>query len=152
MACREEGLGMANDVNTIIKVKNADREGLDQFIAERFTDVFSSAKAKHQEKGKIAYKGGSLMKPYGFKAVSTVQIKADDTAIVKLWGRPKMYPMAYIALLMLIGGVVGIIIDPVQNAFLGILIVLFLFILRREQKNTNKKIIQILDEVKIKYS
>lgn len=143
---------MTNDVNTMIKVKNADKEGLDQFIAERFTDVFSSAKAKHQEKGKISYKGGSLMKPYGFKAVSTVQINPDDSAIVKLWGRPTMYPMAYIVLLMLIGGVVGIIIDPVQNGFIGLLIILFLFLLKREQKNTNKKIVQILDEVKIRYS
>lgn len=143
---------MANDVNTIIKVKNADKEDLDQFIAERFTDVFSSAKAKHQEKGTIAYKGGSLMKPYGFKAVSNVQINPDDSAIVKLWGRPTMYPMAYIALLMLIGGVFGIIIDPVQNGFIAILIVLFLFLLKREQKNANKKIKQILDEVKIRYA
>lgn len=143
---------MANDVNTMIKVKNADKEGLDQFIAERFTDVFSSAKAKHQEKGKIAYKGGSLMKPYGFKAVSTVQINPDDSAIVKLWGRPTMYPMAYMALLMLIGGVVCIIIDPAQNGFIGILIILFIFLLKREQKNTNKKIVQILDEIKIRYS
>ncbi len=143
---------MANDVNTMIKVKNADKEGLDQFIAERFTDVFSSVKARHQEKGKIAYKGGSLMKPYGFKAVATVQINPDDSAIVKLWGRPTMYPMAYIALLMLFSGVVGIIIDPVQNGFLGILILLFLFLLMRERKNTNKKINQVLDEVKIKYA
>lgn len=143
---------MANDVNTMIKVKNADKEGLDQFIAERFTDVFSSIKAKHKDKGKIAYRGGSLVKPYGFKAVSTIQINPDDSAIVKLWGRPTMYPMAYIAILMLIGGVAGIIIDPVQNGFIGILIILFLFLLKREQKNTNKKINQILDEVKIRYS
>lgn len=143
---------MAEAVNAMIKVKNADKEGVDQFITERFNDVFGSARLKPLENGKVSYKGGSFMKPYGFKALSTVQLTSDDSAIVKLWGRPTMYPMAYLMIVMLFGGVVGVIIDPIEHGFIAILIVLFMFLLRREQKNTNKKINQVLDEVKVRFS
>src|SRR5690606_34295773 len=94
---------MAEKVNTLVKIRNAEREAVNQFLQERFSEVFSKVKANQKDAAQTRYSGGSIIRPWGFKAVSAVQSSSDDALIVKLWGKPKFQQMGYIAMLLVIG-------------------------------------------------
>lgn len=135
-----------------MKVRNTDKQAVDEFIRERFADVFSKAKAKPKGESSIAYKGGSIVRPYGFKAISTIQSSTDDAQIVKLWGRATMAPMAYLVLVLIIGSILGLIINAIEYWFCGLLLIILLVAMAKERKSTAKKINQVLDEVKVRFS
>jgi hypothetical protein len=143
---------MVETVNALVKVRNTDKQAVDEFIRERFQDVFSKAKAKPKGENSVAYKGGSIMRPYGFKAVSTVLSSTDDAQIVKLWGRPTMTPMAFAVLVLIIGSVLGLIINPLEYWFCGVLLIILFVGITKERKSTAKKIHQVLDEVKVRFT
>ncbi|QWK79425.1 hypothetical protein [Ochrobactrum sp. BTU1] len=143
---------MVETVNALVKVRNTDKQAVDEFIRERFAAVFSKSTAKSKGENSVAYRGGSIVRPYGFKAVSTVQSSTDDAQIVKLWGRATMAPMAYAVLALIIGSILGLIADPVEYWFCGLLLAMLFVAMAKERKSTAKKIHQVLDEVKIRFS
>lgn len=143
---------MAEKVNTLVKIRNAEREAVNQFLQERFSEVFSKVKANQKDAAQTRYSGGSIIRPWGFKAVSTVQSSSDDALIVKLRGKPKFQLMGYIAMLLVIGSFLCLVVNPLEYWFCAVVIVLFYIALISERKSTAKKISQVLEEVKIRFS
>ncbi|NKC49682.1 hypothetical protein HED54_23005 [Ochrobactrum anthropi ATCC 49188] len=72
--------------------------------------------------------------------------------IVKLWGRPKFQLMGYVAMLLMIGGFLCLVVNPIEYWFCAVLIVFFYIALISERKSTAKKINQLMEEVKIRFS
>lgn len=143
---------MAETVNTLVKIRNAEREGVNEFLQERFAEVFSKVRAKQKDAARTNYSGGSIIRPWGFKAVSTVQSSSDDALIVKQWGRPKFQLMGYVAMLLMIGGFLCLVVNPIEYWFCAVLIVFFYIALISERKSTTTKINQLMEEVKIRFS
>ena len=63
-----------------------------------------------------------------------------------------MAPMAYAVLVLIIGSIVGLIINAVEYWFCGLLLVILLVAMAKERKSTARKIHQVLDEVKVRFS
>lgn len=143
---------MADIVNVLVKVKNADIQAVKAFISERFKDVFSKAEAKQKDADQTRYSGGSIIRPWGFKVIATVQSADADALIIKLWGRPKFQIMGYIAMLLMIGGFLCLVVNPIEYWFCAVLILFFYIALISERKATTRKISQVLEEVKVRFS
>ena len=122
------------------------------FISERFKDVFSKAQAKQKDEDQTRYSGGSIVRPWGFNAIATVQSADADAIIIKLWGKPKLQIIGYIALLFIFGGFLCLVINPIEFWFCAVIILLFYIALISEQKATTRKISQVLEEVKVRFS
>lgn len=143
---------MTDIVNALVKVRQAETQAVRAFISERFKDVFSKARAKQKDADQTRYSGGSIVRPWGFKAIATVHSADGDALIIKLWGRPKFQLMGYMALLLMIGGFLCLVINPIEYWFCAVLILLFYIALISERKATTKKIGQVLEEVKVRFS
>ena len=143
---------MADLVNALVKVKDADTQAVKTFICERFKDVFSTAQAKQNNADQTRYSGGSIVRPWGFKAIATVQSADADALIIKLWGRPKFQLMGYIAMLLMIGGFLCLVINPIEYWFCAVLMLFFYIALISERKATTRKISQVLEEAKVRFS
>ena len=139
-------------VNGLVKVKGADSQAVNAFISERFADIFSKAKKKQKDTFQVLYSGGSIIRPWGFKATSTVQSADAEALIIKLWGRPKFQFMGYIAMLLMIGSFLCLIVNPIEYWFCAVLILLFYVALASERKASARKINQVLKEVKERFS
>jgi hypothetical protein len=63
-----------------------------------------------------------------------------------------MTPMAFAVLVLIIGSVLGLIINPLEYWFCGVLLIILFVGITKERKSTAKKIHQVLDEVKVRFT
>jgi len=90
---------MPKSVDTVVRINNPDVTAVQDAVKARLENVFSSVKSTPRKTHGVFYKGGSLLKPYGFKATVTTEPAGDNTTVVRLVCRPKMNALAYIAMM-----------------------------------------------------
>jgi hypothetical protein len=143
---------MPKTVDALVKVKNADAQQVLDFVKSRFSDIFSKVTSSPTGQDSWTYKGGSLLRPYGFKALISVEAVSGDATMLKIAGRPKMGLMAYLLMLVAATLLIFGLSNPIQG-FWGLIAAAVLVIAsKRDQKKVSKQLEQIAAETVTRFS
>lgn len=90
---------MPSTIETMVRVRSDAATALD-FLKGRFAEFFSKVNTTSISGQRTSLKGGSLLRPYGFKATVVFEQAGPDTTVLKISGRPKMNLIAYVLMLV----------------------------------------------------
>lgn len=138
---------MPKSVDTVIRINNPDATVVQDAIKARLTNVFSSVKSTPRKTNEVFYKGGSFLKPYGFKATVTTEPAGDAATVVRLVGRPKMNALAYIATIFVAVLLIFGLSNPIDGFWGLIAAVVMIIASVIEQRRITRQLEKVTNEI-----
>lgn len=138
---------MPKSVDTVVRINNPDAIAVQDAVKARLSSVFSSVKSTSKKANEVFYKGGSFLKPYGFKAKVTTEPVGDNATVVKLVGRPKMNALAYIAMMFVAVLLIFGLSNPVDGFWGLIAAVVMIIASVIEQRRVARQLEKVAEEI-----
>ena len=137
---------MPKTIDTMVRVRADAATALD-VLKRRFADFFSKVSATSVSTQRTDLKGGSILRPYGFKATVLTEQAGPDATVLKISGRPKMNLIAYILMLVVAALLIFGLSNP-EEGFWGIIAALVMIIAAiLEQRRVKRQIQQASAEL-----
>lgn len=138
---------MPKSVDTVVRINNPDATAVQDAVKARLENVFSSVKSTPRKTNGVFYKGGSPLKPYGFKATVTTEPAGDNATVVRLVGRPQMNALAYIAMIFVAVLLIFGLSNPVDGFWGLIAAVVMIIASVIEQRRVTRQLENVAKEI-----
>lgn len=128
---------MAKQVNVTVKTRGGEIDQVREFLTQRLKSRFGRVNHSSTDAQTDRFSGGSLMRPYGFKATASYENIGADNMMVTLNGRPAMGLLSYISLIVFLVLVGFALAYPLEGAMGLIFAFVIVVASRRSQKSVS---------------